>query len=182
MQIHIATTTTKTIYAFKVGLHLEKGEWTPMANPNPSPNHFLTTFFRKDHATFARFYDNGFDVLSKCKQMKNTTLYTFRAVLHTALQKEWWLVHSFRGVSLQDRVKNHSKRCKIKSKRVEDHSKKSCPSYKRVWRKRICALERCTMIAHLIWIHVYQSRIGLRLSYVGVQSMSHTCAAEASNI
>ena len=58
-----------------------------------------------------------------------TPLFTFRAVLHTALQKEWWLFHSFRGVLLQDRVKNHSKRCKLQSKRVEDHSKRSCHSY-----------------------------------------------------
>ena len=57
-----------------------------------------------------------------------TSLFTFRAVPPMALQKEWWLFHFFRGVSLQDRVKNHSKRGKLQSKRVEDKSKKSCPS------------------------------------------------------
>ena len=63
------------------------------------------------------------------KSEKHHSLHFELHVLHTALQKELWLFHSFRGVSLQDRVKNHSKRCKIQSKRVEDHSKKSFPSY-----------------------------------------------------
>ena len=34
-----------------------------------------------------------------------TPLLRFRVVPHTALRKEWWLFHSFRGVSHQDRVK-----------------------------------------------------------------------------
>ena len=55
-----------------------------------------------------------------------TPLFTFRAVPHIymALPKELWLFHSFREVSLQDRVTNHSKRCKLQSKRVEYHSKR----------------------------------------------------------
>ena len=48
-----------------------------------------------------------------------------------ALQKEWWLFHSFRGVSFQDRVNRMSiTRQDANFKlRVEDHSKKSCLPY-----------------------------------------------------
>ena len=82
----------------------------------------------KGHAQFVKSVENLKAYSLNVKEWK-TPLFTFRAVPHMALQKEWWLFHSFRGVSLQDRVKNHSKRCKLQSKRVEDHSKKSCPSY-----------------------------------------------------
>ena len=57
-------------------------------------------------------------------QKSQTPLFTIRVVPQMVLKKEWWLIYSFRRVSLQDRVKNHSKRSKLQSKIVEDHSKK----------------------------------------------------------
>ena len=60
---------------------------------------------------------------SKCyKSEKHHSLH-FELSLIMALRKEWWLFHSLRGVSLQDRVENHSTRCKLQSKRVETRSK-----------------------------------------------------------
>ena len=89
----------------------------------------LVVYTRDPHQKWHHKYTKHTPPYSLNVKEWKTPLFTFRAVLHMALQKEWWLFHSFRGVSLQDRVKNHSKRCKIQSKRVEDHSKKSCPSY-----------------------------------------------------
>ena len=66
-------------------------------------------------------------VLSKCKRVKNTILYISSCPL-------WLFKQSGGYFTLSERfhprtgVKNHSKRCKLQSKRVEDYSKKSCPS------------------------------------------------------
>ena len=55
-------------------------------------------------------------------------------VKHHSLHFEWSLKWLFKGVAVISLVqrgfkKNHLKRCHFQSKRVEDHSKKSCPSY-----------------------------------------------------
>ena len=58
----------------------------------------------------------------KCKKSeKHHSLY-FALSLIRLFKKKLWLFPSFRGVLLQDRVKNHSKRCKIQSITVLFHS------------------------------------------------------------
>ena len=76
----------------------------------------LVVYTRDPHQKWHHKYTKHTPPYSLNVKEWKTPLFTFRAVLHMALQKEWWLFHSFRGVSLQERVKNHKKDAKFNLK------------------------------------------------------------------
>ena len=81
----------------------------------PSSSVGRTVLAEKKSMKFQRRTYNSQRIQTHSLNVKEwkTPLFTFRVVPHMALQTGWWLFHSFRGVSLQDIVKNHSKRCKL---------------------------------------------------------------------